>query len=61
MIEKFKEHLPAKGFKLNGGETPMDNKIRLLKNGTTQLRFKQSEIEMDMRSVNVMPALPIVK
>ena len=47
VLEKFKQCLPAKGFKFNGAETPLDNKIRLHKNGATQLRFKRKEIEIE--------------
>ena len=47
VLEKLKQYLPAKGFKFNDAETPMDNKIRLQKNGATQLRFKQKEIEIE--------------
>ena len=51
VLEKFKQYLPAKGSKFNGTKTPMDKKIRLHKNGATQLRFKQKEIEIEEGAV----------
>ena len=54
----MKQYLPAKGSKFNGAETPMDNKIRLHKNGATQLRFKQKEIELEAGAVQFHAAIP---
>ena len=58
VLEKFKQYLPAKGSKCNGAETPMDNEIRLHKNGATQLRFKQKEIEMEAGVVKCNASIP---
>ena len=58
VLEKFKEYLPPKGSKCNGAETPMDNKIRLYKNGANQFRFKQREIEMEAGAVKCNAIIP---
>ena len=58
VLEKFKEYLPAEGSKFNGAEILMDNKIWLHKNETTQLRFKQKEIEMERGSVKCDASIP---
>ena len=61
VLEKFKEYLPAKGSKFNCAETPMDNMIRLYKNGATQLRFKQKEIEIEAGAVKFDASIPYRK
>ena len=58
VLEQFKKYLPAKGSKFNGAETPMDNKIRLHKNGVTQLRFRQKEIEIETGAVKCDASIP---
>ena len=56
--EKFRDCLPAKESKFNGAVTPMNNKIRLHKNGATLLRFKQKEIEVEWGSVKCDAGIP---
>ena len=36
----------------------MDNKVRLFKNGATQLRFRQKEIEMEAGAVKCNVSIP---
>ena len=58
MLEKFKQYLPETGSKFNGAKTPTDNKIRLHKERSTQLRFRQKEIEMERESVKCDANIP---
>ena len=46
----FKTHLPGPSTRLNGAETPMDHRIRLHKNGSTHMRFKPSDRDVERGS-----------
>ena len=61
VLEKFKQYSLEKGSKFNGAESPMDNKIRLHKNGASQLRFRQKEIEMERGSLKCDASIPYRK
>ena len=52
-LEELNRILNIKGSNFND---PMDNKIRIHKNGATQLRLKQKEIKMEEGTVNCDPS-----
>ena len=43
VLGRFKTHPPGPSKKLNGAETPMDHRIRLNKNGSTRMRLKPKD------------------